>query len=379
MEQSRFDVVVVGAGILGLAHAYHAACSGRRVLVCERNPKAMGASVRNFGMIWPTGQVKGPMQEMALRSRDHWLQVASEAGLWHNPCGSLHLAYADDEYQVLQEFVSQGAGRLRVELLTPGQIGKRFIAVKQHELRGGLYSGDDVCVDPRQAITEIPLYLSKEFGVSFRFNTVVTGWQDGTVKTSHGDVAAKQLIVCGGDDFQTLFPQAFEESGLMRCKLQMMRTAPVQGNGQLGVMLAAGLTLAHYGSFESCPTLSILKARLDREMPDYRKWGIHVMASQHGTGEITIGDTHEYFDLDSPVPPFDRDDLDALVLRYLETFLQVPGLQVAQRWQGVYAKHPDQTFFVAHPAPGATVVTGVGGAGMTLSFGLAEKIVEELL
>ena len=74
------DDLVVGAGILGLAHAYHLAKSGRRVLVVERGRKAVGASCRNFGMVWPIGQPAGELEAMALASRGHWLNVVREAG-----------------------------------------------------------------------------------------------------------------------------------------------------------------------------------------------------------------------------------------------------------------------------------------------------------
>ena len=74
---------------------------------------------------------------------------------------------------------------------------------------------------------------------------------------------------------------------------------------------------------------------------------------------------------------YTKAEIDALILAYLHTFLYVPDLTIAARWHGVYAKHPAESCLVRQPAPGVTVTTGVGGAGMTLSFGLAEQAVCE--
>ena len=93
-------------------------------------------------------------------------------------------------------------------------------------------------------------------------------------------------------------------------------------------------------------------------------------------GELTLGDSHEYGDA---VDPFDKTEIDDLILGYLRTFLNAPELRIASRWHGVYAKHQDQPTVVLHPSPRVTVVTGVGGAGMTLSFGIAERIVQREL
>jgi D-hydroxyproline dehydrogenase subunit beta len=116
--------------------------------------------------------------------------------------------------------------------------------------------------------------------------------------------------------------------------------------------------------------------RFDHELPEFGGFGIHVMLSQHENGELTIGDSHEYGDA---IEPFDKPRIDDLVLQYLRTFVIIPELRIASRWHGVYVKHPTAPFVSAEPCPGMKVVTGVGGAGMTLSFGLAEEMVASWL
>src|SRR5438874_1670942 len=106
----RADVAVVGAGIVGLAFAWEAARRGRSVVLFERGAKAEGASVRNFGMVWPIGQAPGGDHARALRSRERWLELGRRAGLWVAECGSLHLAREDDEDAVIREFAAAAAG-----------------------------------------------------------------------------------------------------------------------------------------------------------------------------------------------------------------------------------------------------------------------------
>lgn len=68
--------------------------------------------------------------------------------------------------------------------------------------------------------------------------------------------------------------------------------------------------------------------------------------------------------------------LQSLILTYLRTFAVVPTLAIAERWHGVYPKMKDgRSELIAEVAPSVWVVNGLGGAGMTLSFGLAEEVV----
>jgi FAD dependent oxidoreductase TIGR03364 len=371
----EYDAGVVGAGIVGLAHAYHLARRGLRVIVFERHARARGASVRNFGMIWPIGQPLGPMYQLARRSREGWLEVLGASGLWHRECGSLHLAYHDDEAQVLREFVAESSGQDRpAELWTPAQVVSRFPAVVPAGLRAALWSPVELAVDPREVVGELPGWLARTFGVEFAFGTPVLGHDLPRVVTPDGDRFVRRLVICTGTDFRELAPAAFAGSGLTPVKLQMMRSQAFGDRFHLGTHLAAGLTLRHYASFAQCPTLPEVARRLDAELPEYGRYGIHVLAAQNGHGELILGDSHEYGD---GIGPFDNPAIDALILAYLKTFLAVPDLAIAARWHGTYVKHPTAAYVAARLTPEALAVTGLGGAGMTLSFGLAEQVVND--
>jgi glycine/D-amino acid oxidase-like deaminating enzyme len=104
ISKQSADVAIVGGGIVGLAHALAALRQGHRVVLFEREQFAIGASVRNSGLLWPIGQAPGPGLRRALRSREIWTEVAGQAGIWPKSNGSLHLAYHDDEWDVFKEF-----------------------------------------------------------------------------------------------------------------------------------------------------------------------------------------------------------------------------------------------------------------------------------
>lgn len=365
------DVGIVGAGIVGLAHAYAAAHRGHRVTVFERGPVASGASIRNFGMVWPIGQPAGECHAIALRGRELWLDVARASGLWVNPCGSIHLAHREDEWAVLQEFAA-AAATLGYDcgLLTPGEVAQRTDFANPDGLLGGLFSPTELGVNPRTVIRMLPNWLRERFGVQFEFGTTITEVGRGWVQSSASrrwDL--NRVVVCGGADFETLFPEVFAGSGLKRCKLQMLKVGKPSA-GRLGPHLASGLTLRHYANFQVCASLERLRERIAAETPELDAYGIHVMASQNDAGEVILGDSHEY---DSEIEPFDKSLIDDLILRELRRVLRLPEWTIRERWHGIYAKHPSRPAFEADPLENVHVCTGTGGSGMTMAFGLADR------
>jgi FAD dependent oxidoreductase TIGR03364 len=370
IETRRVDVAIVGGGIVGLAFAWEAARRGRSVVLFERTPRAQGASIRNFGMIWPIGQVPGTDYRRALHSRERWLELRAKAGVWAAECGSLHVVYQPDEDAVLREFATAAPGLgVQCAYLCPKETVRRFQAINPEGLLGALYSPTELAVNPPEAINRVPHFLAETFGVQLRLGVTVTAIEMPMVRAADGATwRAERVFVCSGTDFETLFPDVFAGAGIRRCKLQMMRTRPQPAGWRLGTHLAGGLTLCHYKGFEVCAGLTAVKARIAATMPEYVRSGIHVMASQNDRGEVVIGDSHEY---DADISPFDKPEIDELVLKYLRTMLRMPDWQIAARWHGIYAKHPTRSFVTAEPQPGCVIAVAPGGTGMTMSFGLA--------
>jgi FAD dependent oxidoreductase TIGR03364 len=374
MSDNKFDVAVIGAGIVGLATAYAAARKGLKTIVFERNPKAVGASVRNFGLVWPIGQPAGPLFDRAMRSRETWLRIAAESHVQVRQNGSLQLAYHDDEAAVLYDFLknADSTAGYQVKMLSAHEVAQRSPATQKEGLKAALWSATECTVSPRQAIGQLAAYLQEEWKVQFRFGSAVTHTAPGFLADFYEKWQAERIFVCSGADFETLYPRIFRESGITKCKLQMLRTAAQPAGWQLGPSLCAGLTLLHYASFAHLPGLAAVRERYERENADFARYGIHVLVSQNQSGEVILGDSHEY---GWDVSPFDSEDINRLILSYLDTFAHFPNAAIAETWHGVYPKLPGQTDFVTEAEPGVWIVNGLSGAGMTMSFGLAAELV----
>lgn len=366
---------VIGAGIVGLALGYALARRGRKVTIFETDANPQGASVRNFGTLWPIGQPAGPRRTMALESLAIWREVLTHARAWSASEGSLHVAYHDDELAVLAEFATMANGDgFSCELLEPAAALQRSPSLRPQGLRGGLWSPHELQVNPRQVIQRIRLWMQERWQVQVETGTHVTSCRGGLIRSGQRTWQADRVWLAAGADLRSLYPDEFAALGLQRCKLQMMRTAPVDWS--LGPILAGGLTLAHYECFRPCPSLPALKARLREAWPAHILFGVHVLVSQHDQGELVLGDSHEY---DDAISPFDKPAIDELVLDYLRSFVAAGNFTIVERWHGIYVKHPNEPYCVLSPDAGVTAVAALGGHGMTLAFGLAERVVSQVV
>ncbi len=371
---AKSSAIVIGAGIVGLATARALAIRGYKVIVFERNERAIGASIRNFGMIWPIGQATGPLYERAMLSRGIWKEICIEARIWHSEEGSMHLAYNSEELMVINEYAEVNRHFRECNVLSAKQVLQKSPAVNPDGLIGALWSGEEMIVESRVAIGQVSAYFTEKYDVEFHWNTAISEINHPKVSSGYRSWEADEIFVCSGPDFETLYPGLFLETGITKCKLQMMRLAAQPDNWRIGPSLCGGLSMIHYPGFQAAASLPVLRKRYEGQYAGYLKWGIHVMVSQNGSGELTIGDSHEYGLVHDP---FDKQFINDMITVYLQTFATFKDWKVLQSWHGIYPKMTDgKTELIIEIEPGVTIINGVGGNGMTLSFGLCEEYIK---
>ena len=368
---SQKTVIVVGAGIVGLALARAFAARGRKVTVFDRHERAVGASVRNFGMIWPIGVPNGRQYQRALASRAVWREFCEAVQVWYDPAGCLHAAYADDEMAVIEAYVAANAGTRSCEVLTAAQAAERAPGIVRRDLAGALWSADEMVLDPRVAMRALPQWLAERYGVEFRWKQAVTRVEHPAVWSGGRRYLADDIYIAGGADFEALYPALFERLPIVRRKFRMLRLDAPPDGFRLGVPLCGGLSMLYHPGFQATPGIAALRERYLREHAELLAHGTHVLAVQNGRGEIALGDSPEHEHGHGPATAA----IDRQVAEYLGRFVDLPDGRVVQSSQGMCTSLADGgTELVVDAEPGVTIVNGLGRFGLTLAFGLAEEI-----
>lgn len=370
-------VIVVGAGVVGTMHAWHAMERGHEVVQIERETEARGASLRNFGQIWVSGRAGGEELETALRARELWEEIGGRIpALGFRPNGSLTPLRGDLERAVAEAAVARPDAAVRGhKLLTPGEARALNPA-----LRGGfdaaLYCERDAAVEPRTAQLALRAELLKSPHYTFlpgREVRDVVG--ERAVRDDHGDVHTGDVVVLAtGAWLGGLVRElAGPDLPVRRVRLQMMQTDPL--GEPLTTSVADADSFRYYPAYRS-PALDELNAR-QPQPATAAEHRMQLLMVQRADGGLTIGDTHEYehpFAFDTVEDPYEH------LTGVVESLLGRPLPRIRRRWAGVYAQCTD-TSRVVHRQQvreGVWLVTGPGGRGMTCSPAIAETTANEL-
>ncbi|MCP5424138.1 MAG: TIGR03364 family FAD-dependent oxidoreductase [Gammaproteobacteria bacterium] len=370
---SHYDLAVVGAGIVGLAHALAAVKRGKRVVVLERDARAVGASIRNFGFITVTGQQAGQTWERAMRSRDVWDEIAPAAGIPIIHRGLVVAARSPEALAVLEEFAATSMGR-ECQLLSPDVALKRFPVLRPDDVTGCLWSPHERRVESRDAIPQLTAYLVG-LGMELRQNVQVRGVNPPVLETTAGKIHAETCVVCPGDDFLSLFPGRIAAYGLRRAKLHMLRLATQPTQWKLPGAIMSDLSLIRYLGYAELPAADALRKKLEREQPQALENGIHLIIVQSADGSLVVGDSHHY---EYTHDPFAAEIVDSLILNCAHDVLDIPDPHVIERWTGEYASSEERLMLVDRPDDAVRIVMITSGTGASTAFAIGEEVIAEL-
>jgi D-hydroxyproline dehydrogenase subunit beta len=368
----KYELAVVGAGIVGLGCALAAARRGLSVVVIERGPRALGASIRNFGFITVTGQDHDTIWPRARRTREIWHELEQQAGIVVHQRGMWLAAQRTEAVAVLEAFMATDMAQ-GCELLDAAAARKRSPRMEGAGHKAVLTSPHELRIEPREAIPRIAAWLAETQGVEFLWNTAVQALEDTTLMSARGPLSADAVAVCPGDDLSTLFPERLAAHQVSRCKLQMLR---LESPGfEMPGTLMSDLSLLRYGGFARLPEALALRQQLKAQQGEYLHHGIHLIVAQALDGSLVVGDSHHY---DTADQPFSDAAVDDLILAEYRRVIGAAAPAVRERWIGTYAVAPDRAALIDAPSPAVRLVVGTSGIGASTGFAIGEEVIGDL-
>jgi FAD dependent oxidoreductase TIGR03364 len=362
---------VVGAGIVGTWHAFELIEAGFTVDHLEAERAPVGASVRNFGLVWISGRRSGTELDAARRARARWEEIGDRIpGIGFRAAGSLTVATTAPERSVMQAFsLSPEAKERSSVFLEPDEV-RRCNPAARGGVTGALFCELDAVVEPRRAPHALREHLATRAPERYRFHpgrrvsdTAPGAVLDATGGRWEGDV----VIVATGAAYDHLPAAIPLASRLRRVRLQMFETDPYPGH--LTTALADADSLRYYPAYEEAP-----RHELGPQNEIAAQHHLQLLVVQRPDGGLTIGDTHAYDE------PFDFALSEAPTTELLSRAGRIlggalPGIR--RRWEGVYAECRDGAVCLREQIDDRVwLVTGPGGRGMTCSPAIARDTLD---
>lgn len=381
---SKYDIIVIGGGILGISHAYHCLKAGLKVALIERNKFPQDASVRNFGQIVPSGMDE-KWQLLGRESLSIYKEIQVETDISVQQEGSIYIASNEEEMTLIEELATLNVQHgYSSSIWTKKQCLDHYPGLKKGYVKGGLFFPEEIKLDPRVAAQRIIQYCIEKWKLTYIPQTAIK-----EIKRLKGEVQltstcqksfrAEKVFLCSGNEFQLLYPDIFRASDIVAVKLQMLETVPQKRQRIPGSVLT-GWTIRRYESFRACPSYAGITAKEDQEAFRHQ-WGVHILFKQAPDGALIVGDSHEYAPAaDSGVLGFDAsNEVNCFMLNQAQRIFDLEDWQIRKTWLGYYCQCKTQDIFNHTIDDDIHIITGIGGKGMTASLGYARANVNKLL
>jgi len=364
----KADVLIIGAGVVGLAVAEELSKSSKNVVVVERNKgfgretSSRNSEVIHGGIYYPPGSLKA---RMCVRGRELLYKFCIENKIPHKKTGKLVVATDKEDVAALEELFSNAVknGVPGLRILDGKEAGKM-----EPEISGtaALYSPETGIVDSHALMQRLN-DRAKDNGAMIALDSEVIAIDgrgyDVTVEDADGTgkISAGLVINCAGLDSDTVAAMAgidIKERGyeLHYCKGQYFRVNQKK---------AARIK------------------RLVYPVPEPKAVGLGIHATPDLGGGLRLGPDHEYLKIrekDYSVDESRRGDFFESAVRYMP-FLEEEDIypDTAGIRPKLQARGGDFRDFVIEEGsklglPGFINLIGIESPGLTASLAIAEYV-----
>lgn len=351
---SKFDIVIIGGGIIGCACAASLARHNLSIAVIE--PNTIGGGTTAAGMGHLVVMDDNPA-ELALSrySLELWRRLVSQHGgdfslHEYSQCGTIWVAADQEEMDVaVQKNRILNEHGVTSELLTASQL-----YAKEPQLRAGLAGGvlvhDDALVYPPKS-AQILLDQAMSFGTQLLRETVVSIEDDGVTLASGTRILAKEIIVANGIAASSLVP----DLPLRHKKGHLLITDRYPHFIHHQLVELGYIKSAHAADGDS----------------------VAFNLQPRPTGQVFIGSSRQF---DVTHKEIDLQILRKMLARAAEYVPAIQDLKAIRSWTGFRAATPDGMPYIGpHPdRKNLWMATGHEGLGITTSLATAELIKDSI-
>lgn len=348
-----YDLIVVGAGSVGMPAALSAAEMGMKVLVLDRNPSpGQGENKHAIGGIRATHSdpAKILVCKRSLEIFSGWEKKHGDDIEWLKG-GYCFPVYRENDEKALRSILPiQKEFGLNIDFVGPGRISEIVLGIGPDGLMGGTFSPEDGSASPLLAANAI-YKRAFELGAEFRFKQDVIALDkvDGSivgVRTASGSIKADTVLDAAGP----YSPELCRTAGI---------EIPVFPDSHEG-----GITEPVKQFF----TTMVVDIRPDAGSKNY-----YFYQNRHGQVVFCI----------TPEPPLLGTDhretsvfLPQVAKRMVALLPRLRHLRVRRVWRGLYPMTPDGSPLVGwnNKYRGLLHATGMFGQGYMIGPGIGEVI-----
>ena len=395
------DVVIIGAGVIGVCTAWFLARQGVRVLLCDKGRVAGEQSSRNWGWVRQQGRdpAELPIVMESLRLWDQ-LQASTGADLGYSVGGVMFLAEDDSDLPEFEQWLKTAAQHELDSRILSGREVDGLLNSRPGQWRAGLYTPSDARAEPFKAVPALADNLHQQ-GVPIREACAVrtvefaAGAVSGVV-TEHGAVRCRQVLLAGGAWSSMFLRNLGVQLPQLTVRYTVARTAPapeIFPGAALSHDLAfrrrqdGGYTLAlsdHAEHFVGADSFRFAAAFVPALRKSWRettvKFGHGPVRRATAPARWTGADTtaFEQTRVWNPVPS--QWALSQIRQRLAHRYPALAGIELAESWAGMVDALPDIVPVMDQVTqhPGLFVATGFSGHGFGIGPG-AGRVMADLM